>query len=96
MTDSDSHLTTGVSAPLLLIADDVILTYSHYPREGWPHTFRFANAKTGHAATVAFTTDALVALQNRINTVLDDPAEVAAWAARDLAGLALREAMGIS
>ena len=61
-----------------------------------PHVLNIRDRAHDPVAELFLTTDALVALRDHINTILDDPAEVAAWAARDLAGLALREAMVIS
>ena len=62
----------------------------------WPHNITIRDRDRHHVVELRLTTEALVALRNHIDTILDDPAEVAAWAARDLAGLALREAMVIS
>ena len=62
----------------------------------WPHNLTIRDRDRQLVVQLLLTTDALVALQSRINTVLDDPTEVASWAARDLAGLALREAMVVS
>jgi len=62
----------------------------------WPHRLAIRDRDQRLVVELLLTTDALVALRDHINAILDDPAEVAAWAARDLAGLALREAMVIS
>ena len=61
-----------------------------------PHAITVRDRTHDPVVELFLTTEALVALRNHIDTILDDPAEVAAWAARDLAGLALREAMVIS
>ena len=62
----------------------------------YPHNLTIRDRDGQNVVELHLTTDALVALRNRINAILDDPAEVAAWAARDLAGLALHEAMVVA
>ena len=61
-----------------------------------PHTIDIRDRDRQAVVKLFLTTDALLALRNHIAAILDDPAEVASWAARDLAGLALREAMVVS
>ena len=79
----------------VFIGGDALITTTHGTTDH-PHVIVIKDRDEGAIAELFLTTEALVALRKQINAILDDPAEVAAWAARDLAGLALREAMVVS
>ena len=80
----------------VFIGADATITTRPDGAGGYPHWIVVKDSAQGPAVELLLTTDALVALRNHINTILDDPTEVAAWATRDLAGLALHEAMVVT
>ena len=80
----------------VFIGADATITTRPGGSASHPHWIIVKDSAQIPAVELLLTTDALLALRNHINTILDDPAEVASWAARDLAGLALREAMVVS
>ena len=79
----------------VFVGADATITTAH-KNHNHPHVIDIRDRDRNRVVELWLTTEALVVLRDRINTVLDDPAEVAAWAARDLAGLALRKAMVVS
>ena len=94
MTDLPYETFTSVSA--VFIGADAVISTSPIVNGPFTHSIKVRDCKARLIAELCLTTEALVALQNCIAAILDDPAEVAAWAARDLAGLALREAMVVT
>ena len=80
----------------VFIGADATITNADDGTDAYPHWIVIRGRDHQTAVELLLTTDALVVLRDRINAILDDPAEVAAWAARDLAGLALHEAMVVS
>ena len=79
----------------VFVGADALIS-AKYGTSSHPHVIGIRDRAQDPVVELFLTTDALVVLRDHINAILDDPAEVAAWAARDLAGLALREAMVIS
>jgi len=83
---------TFPSTNRVFIGADATITNQDNATDAYPHWIVIRGRDQQAAIELLLTTDALVTLRNHLNAILDDPAEVESWAARDLAGLALRKA----
>jgi len=67
----------------VFVGADALIS-AKYGTSSHPHVIGIRDRAQDPVVELFLTTDALVVLQSRINAILDDPAEVASWASRQI------------